>query len=88
MIPLPTQDPALLEEHAFYETGNLKHVLPFIKYQSYDLIHKNFNHLYMHKSNFPLASVLLVAVILSMFGVGVKYLLMLRREQHREKLIV
>lgn len=37
MVPSATSDPALLREHAFYETGNLKHVLPFIKFQNYDL---------------------------------------------------
>ncbi|KAK6457100.1 uncharacterized protein RJT20DRAFT_1678 [Scheffersomyces xylosifermentans] len=31
MIPLPTSDNQLLREHAFYETGNSKYVMPFIK---------------------------------------------------------
>ena len=37
MVPSATSDPALLREHAFYETGNLKHVLPFIKFLNYEL---------------------------------------------------
>lgn len=37
MVPSATSDPALLREHAFYETGNLKYVLPFIQIQSYEL---------------------------------------------------
>lgn len=36
MVPSPTSDPALLREHAFYESGNLKYVLPFIRFQTYD----------------------------------------------------
>lgn len=36
MVPSPTSDPALLREHAFYDSGNLKYVLPFIRFQTYD----------------------------------------------------
>lgn len=37
MVPLPTSDMLLLREHLFYETGNLKYVMPFVSGQNYHL---------------------------------------------------
>ncbi|ODV79164.1 uncharacterized protein CANTADRAFT_6335 [Suhomyces tanzawaensis NRRL Y-17324] len=72
MVPLPTSDRALLGEHAFYETGNLKHVMPFMKFQNYDLVLKRYNHGYAHTGHDSgvnlKASLLMVA-----FGVLVLY---------------
>lgn len=36
MVPLPTSDALLLREHAFYDTGNLKYVIPFMNLQNYN----------------------------------------------------
>ncbi|KAG2734312.1 hypothetical protein G9P44_002318 [Scheffersomyces stipitis] len=75
MIPLPTQDNQLLREHAFYETGNLKYVLPFMK--NYGLTPNNmkpepdFKLMVFFRSNkhkfVILALVLISALLLNLF---------------------
>lgn len=82
MIPLPTSDDFLVKEHAFYATGNLKHVLPFIKFQSYDLVHKSYNHLYKHETK--VSMVLILGII---FGLAWCVRFILSRTRNETKSI-
>lgn len=84
MVPLPTSDVLLLREHLFYETGNLKYVLPFVNLQNYHLgddSNADFNFV-----DFILRIVLLSVILLACVTLRRVYSSFARKTLHHQPL--